>query len=96
MQIRTAKEIGTYIRDERKRQKLDQATLASLVGVNRRWVTEVERGKPRAEIELVLKALEALGLRLSVDRQDVPETAVEALESVDIDEIVRKAKGPTT
>lgn len=96
MQIRTAKEIGTYIRDQRKRQKLDQATLASMVGVNRRWVTEVERGKPRAEIELVLKALEALDLRLSVDRQDLPSPAAEALENVDINEIVRKAKGSTT
>lgn len=96
MHIRTAKEIGTYIRDQRKRQKLDQATLASRVGVNRRWVTEVERGKPRAEIELVLKALEALGLRLSVGSQDLPSPAAEALENVDINEIVRKAKGPTT
>jgi len=66
-----------------------------MVGVSRRWVTEVERGKPRAEIELVLKALEARDLRLSVDRQDLPSPAAEALENVDIDEIVRKAKGPT-
>lgn len=94
MQIRSAKEIGTFIRDQRKRQKLDQATLASRIGVNRRWVTEVERGKPRAEIDLVLKALAALGLSLSIDPKDEPQPAVETLDTADIDEIVRKAKAP--
>ena len=95
MQVRTAKEIGIFIRDERKRQKLDQATLASLIGANRRWVMEVEHGKPRAEIHLVLKALEALGLSLSVDRDNMPGSTPDALDIVDIDAIVRKAKGPT-
>jgi HTH-type transcriptional regulator/antitoxin HipB len=96
VQVRTAKEIGTFIRDQRKRQKLDQATLASRIGVNRRWVMEVERGKPRAEIDLVLKALEALGLSLSVDLHDVTSPTADALDIVDIDAIVRKAKGPAT
>lgn len=95
MQVRTANDIGTFIRDQRKRQKLDQATLASLIGVNRRWVMEVERGKPRAEIALVLKALEALDLELSVDRNDVPGLTANALDIVDIDAIVSKAKGPS-
>lgn len=94
MHVRTAKEIGMFIRDQRKRQKLDQATLALRIGVNRRWVMEVERGKPRAEIGLVLKALEALGLSLSVDRDDLPGSTANALDTVDIDAIVRKAKGP--
>ncbi len=94
MQVRTAKEIGMFIRDQRKRQKLDQAALASLIGVNRRWVMEVERGKPRAEIALVLKALEALGLTFSVDRDDKPSSTANALDIVDIDAIVNKAKGP--
>ena len=92
MQVRTANDIGTFIRDQRKRQKLDQATLASLIGVNRRWVMEVERGKPRAEIALVLKALEALGLGVSVDRTDVPGSTADALAIVDIDAIVRKRR----
>lgn len=94
MQVRSAKEIGTFIRDQRKRQKLDQATLASLIGVNRRWVMEVERGKPRAEIDLVLKALKALGLSLSVNRDDMSATMANALDIVDIDAVVRKAKEP--
>jgi HTH-type transcriptional regulator/antitoxin HipB len=95
MEIRTAKDIGTFIRDQRKRQKLAQATLASMIGVNRRWVMEVEHGKPRAEIDLVLKVLEALGLSVSVDRLDMPRQTADALDVVDIDAIVRNAKAPT-
>jgi HTH-type transcriptional regulator/antitoxin HipB len=93
VRVRTAKDIGTFIRDRRKRQKLDQATLATMIGVNRRWVMEVERGKPRAEIGLVLKALEALGVDLSVDGSDKTQTLPD-LDVVDIDAIVRKARSP--
>ncbi len=93
MRVRTSKDIGTFIRDQRKRQKLDQTTLASLIGVNRRWVMEVERGKPRAEIDLVLKALSALGLDLSVDRSDIAKPEAEDLDLIDIDTVIRKAKG---
>lgn len=95
MQIRTASDIGALIRDQRKKQKLDQADLAKKVGVNRRWVLEVERGKPRAEVGLVLKTLHALGLTLLIEggtaarRQGGRE-----IESVDIDAIVENAKRP--
>lgn len=95
MQIRTAKDIGALIRDKRKSQKLDQAGLAAKVGVNRRWVLEVERGKPRAEIGLVLKTLDALGVTLSIGS----ETAVRRrggreIEPVDIDAVIENAKRP--
>jgi HTH-type transcriptional regulator/antitoxin HipB len=95
MQIRTASDIGALIRDQRKKQKLDQAELAKKVGVNRRWVLEVERGKPRAEIGLVLKTLDALGLTLSVEGETTARRrSGREIESVDIDAIVDNAKRP--
>ena len=95
MQVRTTKDIGAFIRDQRKKQKLDQAELASKVGVNRRWVLEVERGKPRAEIGLVLKTLDALGLTLSIDTQPAGRRRSGSdIESVDIDAIIENAKRP--
>lgn len=95
MQVRTAKDIGAFIRDQRKKQKLDQADLAEKVGVNRRWVLEVERGKPRAEIGLVLKTLDALGLTLSIDGEPTPRSGgTNEIEPVDIDAVVAKAKRP--
>ena len=95
MQIRTAKDIGALIRDQRKKQKLDQAKLAEKVGVNRRWVLEIERGKPRAEIGLVLKTLNALGLTLSVEGDaDARGQGGRGIESVDIDAIIANARRP--
>lgn len=94
MHVRTASDIGMFIKDRRRRQKLDQATLATMIGVNRRWIMEVERGKPRAEVGLILKALEALGLRLSLDSNDRPSSAENDLDVPDIDAIVRDAKRP--
>jgi HTH-type transcriptional regulator / antitoxin HipB len=95
MQIRTAKDIGALIRDQRKNQKLDQAELAKKVGVNRRWVLEVERGKPRAEIGLVLKTLDALRLTLSIEGGALTHRrAGRDIESVDIDAIIENAKRP--
>ncbi|MBM4296447.1 MAG: helix-turn-helix transcriptional regulator [Deltaproteobacteria bacterium] len=97
MQIRTARDIGALIRDRRKKQKLDQAGLADKVGVNRRWVLEVERGKPRAEIGLVLKTLDALGLALSVEGEAAARRrGGREIESVDIDAIIENAKRPKT
>ncbi|MDQ8727468.1 helix-turn-helix transcriptional regulator [Bradyrhizobium sp. LHD-71] len=95
MQVRTAKDIGAFIRDRRKKQKLDQAELAEKVGVNRRWVLEVERGKPRAEIGLVLKTLNALGLTLSIETDAIKDHAVgQEVEMIDIDDVVARAKRP--
>ncbi len=95
MQVRTAKDIGAFIRDRRKKQKLDQAELAEKVGVNRRWVLEVERGKPRAEIGLVLKTLSALGLTLSIETDAIKDHAVgQEVEMIDIDDVVARAKRP--
>jgi len=95
MQIRTASDIGALIRDQRKKQQLDQADLAKKVGVNRRWVLEVERGKPRAEVGLVLKTLHALGLTLLIEGGTAARRrGGREIESVDIDAIVENAKRP--
>jgi len=88
MRTRTAKDLGAIIRDRRKQLKLDQATFANRIGVSRQWVIEVERGHPRAELGLVLRALDELGLKIdaSAERTNRPSGAV------DIDAIVAKAK----
>ena len=54
------------IRARRKQLGLDQRTLAERIGVSRQWLVEVEKGKPRAELGLVLRALHALELAIDV------------------------------
>ncbi|QYU70468.1 helix-turn-helix domain-containing protein [Leptolyngbya sp. 15MV] len=95
MLIRTPQDIGALIRDRRKRRQLDQAGLAEMIGVNRRWVVEVEAGKPRAEVGLVLKALQALDVTLVIDNgsRSAKEDS-DALDPIDIDAIVADARRP--
>jgi HTH-type transcriptional regulator/antitoxin HipB len=93
MQVRTPKDIGAAIRDWRKKRGLDQAELARRVGVNRRWIVEVEKGKPRAAQNLMLKTFEALGVEISIAGADegTPRSG-RTVEAVDIDAIVGDAK----
>ncbi len=64
MFVRTPFDLGTTLREHRRRLGLGQQQLADRVGVSRQWLIDMERGKPRGELGLVLKTLDALGLRL--------------------------------
>lgn len=89
MQLRTPADLGAAIRDRRRRLKWDQASLAQKIGVSRQWVIEIERGHPRAELGLVLKALDALNIHLQIGA--AAESAAVS-PNVDIDKIVAKAR----
>jgi hypothetical protein len=41
-------------------------------GVSRKWVYEFEAGKPTAELQLILRVMDALGLALDVGDTDGP------------------------
>jgi HTH-type transcriptional regulator/antitoxin HipB len=93
MRIRTPADLGAALRDRRKQLDLDQATLAKRIGVSRQWVVGIERGRSRAELGLVLRALEALGLRLDTDSGTSGESRKPATTpKVDIDAIVSSAR----
>ena len=92
MRIRTPSDLGALIRDRRTKLDLDQKALADMIGVSRQWLVAVEKGKPRAEIGLVLRALAALGISLDTDvtSKSKPNTGP---APVDIDSIVAAARG---
>ena len=48
MRIRTAADLGAFIRERRTRLGMDQIDLAKKAGTSRKWIVEVERGKPGA------------------------------------------------
>ena len=91
MLIRTPADLGAVIRDRRKRLKLDQSSLAKQIGVSRQWVIDIEHGHPRAELALVLRALEALGIPVDAGGQQTTSRGP-ARSGVDINAIVTKAK----
>ena len=91
MRIRTPKDVGAAIRERRRALGLDQQSLAKRVGVSRKWVIEMEKGKPRAAMRLVLRTLEALGLVLTTDdalAQPPPGTRL-AGSAIDVDAVVQ-------
>lgn len=89
MLIRTPADLGAVVRDRRKQLGLDQAQLAVRVGVSRQWVVGIEHGRSRAELGLVLRTLDVLGVRLDMRLENdkgTPRT------SPDIDAIVAAAR----
>jgi HTH-type transcriptional regulator / antitoxin HipB len=89
MLIRTPADLGAVVRDRRKRLGLGQATLAEKIGVSRQWVVGIERGHSRAELGLVMRTLDALGIRLETkDRDATPRLP----SGPDIDAIVAAAR----
>lgn len=73
MVVRTAGDLGKLIRARRRQLGLGQQDLADRVGVSRLWIVEFERGKPRAEVGLVLRTLTALGLELDITEEPTGE-----------------------
>lgn len=93
MLLRTPLDLGSIIRDRRRSLGLDQEELAGRVGVSRKWIIDVEKGKPRAEIGLILRTFEALGLRLSLDPGPSaisPDLAAPPVAAPDIDKILER------
>src|SRR4029450_3195477 len=64
MRLTSVGDLGLYVRDRRRRLGMTQNDLAALAQVSRRWLSDLEAGKPTAEIGLVFKLLHALGLTL--------------------------------
>jgi HTH-type transcriptional regulator/antitoxin HipB len=98
MRIQAANDLGRLIRDVRQRRGLGQQQLANQAGVSRQWIVEIEKGKPRAPLELLLRTLRVLGLALLVEDDAMPHRRPIApeLAEVDLDEVVERArrKGP--
>jgi len=62
--IRRPEDLGAYIKARREELGWDQQTLADRLGVNRRWLWSVESGKPKVQLDLVLRCLNELQTQL--------------------------------
>jgi HTH-type transcriptional regulator/antitoxin HipB len=106
MRVGTVKDLGLVIRDGRQKLGMSQQALADRVGVSRQWIIEVEKGKPRASADLLLRALRTLGLELTVNLQSPGAaksigaadgfgggTSDAGSWDVDIDALIERARG---
>lgn len=66
-QICSAADLGKLVRARRKARKLSQGELAAAAGVGRRFVVELEQGKPSVELDKALRVAGQLRIRLAPD-----------------------------
>jgi HTH-type transcriptional regulator / antitoxin HipB len=93
MRIRSPSELGALIRGRRRELGLDQGALADKVGVSRQWIIEIEKGKPRAAVGLILRTLNALGIFLDARNEPARKVKPSASE-VDLDALIAAARKP--
>ena len=93
MRFRSPAELGALIRQKRRQLGLEQKTLAEQVGVSRQWIIDVEKGKPRAALGLVLRTANALGILLDAS-DEPPRHSRKSGTATDIDAIIEAARKP--
>ena len=64
LHIRSTCDIGSLVKQRRKALGLTQATLAEQAGVGRRFLIELEDGKPTTQVGKTLRVLAMLGISL--------------------------------
>lgn len=71
--IQTSLDVGKAIRDRRKQDRLTLAEAASLCGVGYRFLSDLENGKPTAELGKTLQVLGCLGLEIKIGPKGWPD-----------------------
>ena len=64
--VRTSREFGAAIRQERKNRGMLQEELAARARVSRPWLSQIKTGKRTAELGRALWVLDVLGLAVSL------------------------------
>lgn len=69
MRITDSKTLGEAIRKRRKELQYTQAYLSEFTGFSMSFISDLERGKPTAEIEKALKIIQILGMDLFIEKR---------------------------
>ena len=69
MKITDSKSLGQAIRERRKELNYTQAYLSDFTGLSVTFISDLERGKPTAEIEKAIWLINILGLDLLIERR---------------------------
>ena len=62
--------LGAAIRHYREEAGLTQAALAELAGLNRTYLSNLERGGETAQLRRLLRVLKQLGVRMTLQKAD--------------------------
>ncbi|MGB4812053.1 MAG: helix-turn-helix transcriptional regulator [Methylophilaceae bacterium] len=69
VKIKSALDLGNFVREFRESQKMTQADILGLANTGNRFIVELENGKPTVQFQKVLDVLDALGLELAVQKK---------------------------
>lgn len=68
--VYTPAALGTAIRHYRQQAGLSQAELAERTGLNRTYLSSLERGKETEQVRRLLRVLKQLGVRVTLEKAD--------------------------
>ncbi len=87
--IASIRDFAAAVRGRRLSLGLSQRELALRARVSRQWISEFEAGKATAELALVLRLLDALGLQARLD-EPAAETSSEhpPVQTLDLDALL--------
>ena len=93
--INSIRDVAAVARGRRRDLGLSQAELAARAHVSRQWLSGFESGKPGAELRLVIRLLDTLGLRLMVDELRPGDRGRKSSPgAVDLDELLDEHRAP--
>ena len=69
MKITDSKSLGRAIRERRKDLNYTQAYLADFTGLSVSFISDLERGKPTAEIEKTIRLINILGMDVFIEKR---------------------------
>jgi HTH-type transcriptional regulator/antitoxin HipB len=73
--VRTPEDLGRFLARVRQDRGLTQQELAEELGVNRRYISEIENGKPGLYTERLFQMMRLLGVRLRAEQRATPANA---------------------
>ncbi len=87
--IASIHDFAAAVRGRRMSLGLSQRELALRARVSRQWISEFEAGKATAELALVLRLLDALGLQVCLD-EPAADTSSQCphIQTVDLDALL--------
>ena len=94
--VETASSFGLMVRSRRKALNMRQDQLALVAGVGRKFVIDLEAGKPSCQLGRSLLVAEALGLKLTDILASAGPLSATASELPDLPEEVEEPDGQST
>ena len=91
--VGVAHAFGSLVRSRRKAMRMRQDQLALATGVGRRFVIDLEAGKPSCQLGRSLLVAKALGLDLAIPASDVWPQSASAPELPDVAEELEEPHG---